>query len=54
MLNLINQLMGRTCGIEKAPLNHRLEHQLSRFAGVSSEGGNPRGPQVLAGASGGG
>ncbi|MDB4482493.1 hypothetical protein N9050_06045 [Akkermansiaceae bacterium] len=48
-LNLANQLLGRTCGIEEAPLNHRLEHQLSRSAGVASEGGDPRGHEGLAG-----
>lgn len=51
-LNLANQLLGRTCGIEEAPLNHRLEHQLSRSAGVASEGGDPRGHEGLAGVGG--
>ena len=51
-LNLANQLLRRTCGMKEAPLNHRLEHQLSRSAGVASEGRDPRGHEGLAGVGG--
>ena len=54
MLKLADQLLGRTCGIEDAPLNPRLEHQLPRPAGVASEGGDPRGNEGFAGGGGGG